>query len=110
MATQSIVQSDESAPDSPGKPPTAQAQGETVEAEPAATMKAAALALLPRTTQTPAIIAEIPTKWEKLGDLALLPSCSFLSDEVWTMGVRERLYPAVAEALGVARLAQQAEE
>lgn len=106
-----LVQSDESAPDSPGKPPTApKLQAKQSRQSPAATMKAAALALLPRTTpQTPAIIAEIPTKWEKLGDLALLPSCSFLSDEVWTMGVRERLYPAVAEALGVARLARQAE-
>ena len=106
-----LVRSDEDGEESPGKPPVApKLQAKQSRQSPAAAIKAAALALLPRTTPpTPAIVAEIPTKWEKLGDLALLPSGSFLSDEVWTVGARERLYPAVADALGVVRLARQAE-
>ena len=52
---------------------------------------------------------EIPTKWEKLGSLALLPSESFRSETAWPPESRPKLYQAVAEALGVNRLARQAE-
>ena len=73
---------------------------------PAIVIKAAAL----RATSAAAMASsEIPTKWEKLGDLALLPSGSFSSDAVWTPTIRRQLYPAVAAALGVTRLARQAE-
>ena len=52
---------------------------------------------------------EIPTKWEKLGSLALLPSDAFRSETLWPSATRAKLYGAVSLALGVTRLARQAE-
>ena len=87
-----------------------EAPGETVEAEPRRHDKGGGIgAAAPHHTADARYYRRNTHQVGETGDLALLPSCSFLSDEVWTMGVRERLYPAVAEALGVARLARQAE-
>lgn len=52
-----------------------------------------------------AMRAQIPCKWERLGDIALLPSQSFASP-VW-VSLGSELWEAVAAALGVARLARQ---
>lgn len=52
-----------------------------------------------------ALRAQIPCKWERLGDIALLPSQSFASP-VWA-SLGSELWEAVAAALGVARLARQ---
>lgn len=98
-----------------------QLQAKTSYRSPAAVIKAAALSLLPpanaaastsassAAASASAISNEIPSKWEKLGDLALLPAGSFASEEVWTPAVCRQLYPQVAAALGVTRLARQAE-
>ena len=48
---------------------------------------------------------QIPSKWERLGDIALLPNQSFASP-VWAT-VGSELWGAMAAALGVARLARQ---
>ena len=74
---------------------------------PAAAIRAAALETVPDAASAKA--GEIPTKWEKLGDLALLPAGAFASSRLWTADALARVYPAVASALGVTRLARQAE-
>ena len=102
-----LVRSDESAPDSPGKPPTGpKLQAKQSRQSPAATIKAAALALLPPShRRRPLLSPKYPPSGRNLATALPLPSCSFLSDECVDDGREERLYPAVAEALGVARLA-----
>ena len=52
-----------------------------------------------------ALTPEIPSKWERLGDLALLPSSAFLSSQWAPSG---QLWDRVAAALAVTRLARQA--
>jgi len=75
---------------------------------PAALVRAAALIVAPD-AESRAGPNEIPAKWEKLGDLALLPSESFRSEALWPRETRARLYRETAAALGVTRLARQAE-
>ena len=75
---------------------------------PAALVRAAALIVAPE-AESRARPNEIPNKWEKLGDLALLPSESFRSETLWPRETRARLYRETAAALGVTRLARQAE-
>ena len=52
-----------------------------------------------------ALTAQVPSKWERLGDMALLPNQCFLSP-VWA-SLSDELWEAVAAALGVVRLARQ---
>lgn len=52
------------------------------------------------------LLLEVPSRWEKLGDLALLPRTSMTSPE-WG-SLPQALWKAVADALGVKRLAMQA--
>ncbi len=52
------------------------------------------------------LLAELPTRWEKLGNLALLPRTCMASPEWDTLG--QPRWRAVADALGVKRLAMQA--
>jgi len=52
-----------------------------------------------------ALRTEIPGKWERLGDLALLPNQAFLSHEWKALGTH--LWDTVAAALSVARLGKQ---
>ena len=52
-----------------------------------------------------ALRAQMPSRWERLGDIALLPNQSFASP-VWA-SLGSELWEAVAAALGVARLARQ---
>ena len=75
---------------------------------PAALVRAAALVVAPE-AESRARPNEIPNKWEKLGDLVLLPSESFRSETLWPRETRARLYHETAAALGVTRLARQAE-
>jgi tRNA wybutosine-synthesizing protein 3 len=82
----------------------------TRQVTPAAAIKSAATSLLSaRDAASASVTSQIPTRWEKLGDLALLPSSSFSDETVWTSDVRTELWPLVAAALGVGRLAKQAE-
>lgn len=52
------------------------------------------------------LLLELPSRWEKLGDLALLPRTCMASPEWGRLG--QPLWEAVACALGVKRLAMQA--
>jgi tRNA G37 N-methylase Trm5 len=56
------------------------------------------------------LLSEIPTKWEKLGDLILLPETAFSSDK-WTSIISKEnqvsLWKCVAEALKVERIGKQ---
>ena len=50
----------------------------------------------------------VPKKWERLGDLALLPASAFSNLAVWSdAAVQLQLWPLVASALKVQRLARQ---
>ncbi|CAI9292557.1 unnamed protein product [Lactuca saligna] len=51
------------------------------------------------------LLEELPTRWERLGDIVVLPTTSF-KDSVWdTLG--KELWLSVAESLGASRLARQ---
>ncbi len=52
------------------------------------------------------LLSELPTRWEKLGDLALLPRTCMASPDWDSLG--QPLWRTVASALGVERLAMQA--
>lgn len=52
------------------------------------------------------LLLELPSRWEKLGDLALLPRTSMTSAH-WGC-LAQPLWEAIANALGVRRLAMQA--
>ena len=56
--------------------------------------------------RTAQLLLELPSRWEKLGDLALLPRTCMASPEWGCLG--QPLWEAVACALGVNRLAMQA--
>lgn len=56
----------------------------------------------------PELLADLPTRWERLGDLALLPGAA-MQDARWLLLYQpEELWAVVAAALGVCRLARQA--
>jgi tRNA G37 N-methylase Trm5 len=52
-----------------------------------------------------ALLAQLPRKWEKLGDLALIPADA-MADEAWA-GMGQEVWAAVTGALRAARLARQ---
>jgi tRNA wybutosine-synthesizing protein 3 len=52
------------------------------------------------------LLSEVPIKWERLGDMVLLPNNSFGSGAWSRLG--GRLWEAVADALGADRVARQA--
>ena len=56
--------------------------------------------------RTAQLLLELPTRWEILGDLVLLPRTSMTSPEWGCMG--QPLWRAIANALRVKRLAMQA--
>ncbi|KAK9803236.1 hypothetical protein WJX73_008212 [Symbiochloris irregularis] len=58
------------------------------------------------TDQLPRLLQELPPKWEKLGDLALVPADCMTSPEWHELG--QQCWEVVAVALGVTRLARQA--
>jgi tRNA wybutosine-synthesizing protein 3 len=75
-------------------------------APPAACMRAAVAPLLAAAGAPAALLDDLPRRWEKLGDVALLPEAC-LRDARWEP-LHAALWPAVAAALGVRRLARQA--
>ncbi len=68
-------------------------------------MKASCLCAGYPKAEIAALTPEIPGKWERLGDLALLPNWAFLSAQWASLG--GQLWDTVAAALAVARLARQ---
>ncbi|KAL5730750.1 hypothetical protein ACHQM5_003542 [Ranunculus cassubicifolius] len=53
----------------------------------------------------PQLVEEIPARWERLGNIVVLPITSF-KDPIWN-SIREELWPMVAKLLGANRLARQ---
>ncbi|CAA6658210.1 unnamed protein product [Spirodela intermedia] len=53
----------------------------------------------------PALMVQVPTRWECLGDMVVLPVTSF-KDPAWDL-IGEDLWPIVAKSLGARRLARQ---
>ncbi|KAL8103966.1 hypothetical protein AgCh_028255 [Apium graveolens] len=51
------------------------------------------------------LLEQLPTRWERLGDIVLLPSTSF-KDPLWET-ISDKLWPTVAASLGTQRLARQ---
>ncbi|KAM7264602.1 hypothetical protein ACFE04_002285 [Oxalis oulophora] len=51
------------------------------------------------------LLEQLPTRWDRLGDITVLPENSF-KDPEWDL-IREELWPAVAKALNTRRLARQ---
>lgn len=51
------------------------------------------------------LLSEVPTKWERHGDLVIIPQSSFLSSEWQTVGL-ENLWSVVAKSLCCSRLAR----
>lgn len=68
-------------------------------------MKTAVVALLKRRGLSEELLEQLPARWERLGDIVVLPISSF-DDPAWdTIG--EELWSAVAKSLGARRLARQ---
>ncbi|KAG8385740.1 hypothetical protein BUALT_Bualt03G0076600 [Buddleja alternifolia] len=51
------------------------------------------------------LLEQLPSRWERLGDIAVLPISSF-KDQVWD-SIGGELWPLVAQSLGTQRLARQ---
>ena len=75
-------------------------------AAPAAALLDAVRVLLHASDLPESLLTDLPHRWERLGDLALLPADCMCGS--WPAPVLERLYPMVAACLGVKRLARQA--
>ncbi|KAI3680535.1 hypothetical protein L6452_35307 [Arctium lappa] len=68
-------------------------------------MKEAVASLLNRHNLTSDLLEQLPTRWERLGDIVVLPMNSF-KDSVWD-SLGNDLWSTVAESLGARRLARQ---
>ena len=53
------------------------------------------------------LLRALPSRWEKLGDMVLLPATAFTECE-WAALAKEELWSAVASGLGARRLGRQA--
>ncbi|KAK9151781.1 hypothetical protein Syun_010090 [Stephania yunnanensis] len=51
------------------------------------------------------LMEQIPTRWERLGDIVVLPASSF-KDPAWA-SIENELWPAIAKSLRTSRLARQ---
>ncbi|GFP91985.1 tRNA wybutosine-synthesizing protein 2/3/4, partial [Phtheirospermum japonicum] len=68
-------------------------------------MKEAVASLLSYHGLPAELVEQLPTRWERLGDIIVLPVMSF-KDQVWE-SIEEELWPLVARSLGTQRLARQ---
>ncbi|GER44932.1 tRNA wybutosine-synthesizing protein 2/3/4 [Striga asiatica] len=68
-------------------------------------MKEAVASLLNHHGLPAELIEQLPTRWERLGDIIVLPVMSF-KDQVWE-SIGAELWPLVARSLGSQRLARQ---
>ncbi|KAL8032845.1 hypothetical protein ABFX02_13G123600 [Erythranthe guttata] len=68
-------------------------------------MKEAVASLLDSHGLPAELIEQLPSRWERLGDIIVLPITSF-KDPVWE-SIGEDLWPLVAQSLGTQRLAHQ---
>uniref|UniRef100_A0A6N2KY01 TRM5/TYW2-like N-terminal domain-containing protein n=1 Tax=Salix viminalis TaxID=40686 RepID=A0A6N2KY01_SALVM len=51
------------------------------------------------------LLEELPNRWERLGDIVVLPATSF-KDPIWD-SISEELWPIVAKSLKAHRVARQ---
>ncbi|CAA3008333.1 tRNA wybutosine-synthesizing 2 3 4 [Olea europaea subsp. europaea] len=70
-------------------------------------MKEEVASLLNSQGLPPELLEQLPSRWERLGDIVVLPVTSF-KDPLWD-SVGKELWPLVAKSLGALRLARQAE-
>ncbi|KAL6656615.1 hypothetical protein ACP70R_004395 [Stipagrostis hirtigluma subsp. patula] len=68
-------------------------------------MKELVSPLLERKGMPPQLLEQLPSRWETLGDIVILPKTCF-KDPFWE-SVSEELWPLVAKSLGARRLARQ---
>ncbi|KAL0363221.1 UNVERIFIED_CONTAM: tRNA wybutosine-synthesizing protein 2/3/4 [Sesamum calycinum] len=68
-------------------------------------MKDAVATLLNHHDLPSELLEQLPSRWERLGDIIVLPVFSF-KDQVWD-SIGKELWPLVAESLGTHRLARQ---
>ncbi|KAI7757017.1 hypothetical protein M8C21_004039, partial [Ambrosia artemisiifolia] len=68
-------------------------------------MKDAVASLLNRHNLPTTLLEQLPTRWERLGDIVVLPMTSF-KDSVWD-SLGKELWLIVTESLGATRLARQ---
>lgn len=68
-------------------------------------MKEAITSLLNRHNFPLTLLEQLPTRWERLGDIVVLPTTSF-KDSIWD-SLGKELWLNVAESLGASRLARQ---
>ncbi|XP_030469651.1 tRNA wybutosine-synthesizing protein 2/3/4 [Syzygium oleosum] len=72
---------------------------------PYAVMREAVAVLLKQRGLSEELLEQLPTRWERLGDIVVLPEASF-KDPIWeTIG--EELWPVIAKVLNTRRLARQ---
>jgi tRNA G37 N-methylase Trm5 len=76
-------------------------------AAPATALRDAVRVLLLASNLPESLLDDLPHRWERLGDLALLPA-DCLCAKSWPAPVLEHLFPIAASCLGVKRLARQA--
>ncbi|CAN0863438.1 tRNA wybutosine-synthesizing protein 2/3/4 [Linum grandiflorum] len=72
---------------------------------PSQIMKEAVASLIENKGLSQELLNELPVRWERLGDIVVLPITSF-KDPVWD-SIREELWPVVAASLNAFRLARQ---
>ncbi|PWA89960.1 tRNA wybutosine-synthesizing protein [Artemisia annua] len=68
-------------------------------------MKETVASLLNRHNLPESLLEQLPTRWERLGDIVVLPMTAF-KDSVWD-SLGKELWLSVAESLGASRLARQ---
>ncbi|XP_062189340.1 tRNA wybutosine-synthesizing protein 2/3/4 isoform X2 [Phragmites australis] len=68
-------------------------------------MKELVSSLLERKGMPPQLLEQLPTRWETLGNIIILPKTCF-KDPLWE-SVSKELWPLVARSLGAQRLARQ---
>ncbi|XP_020273549.1 tRNA wybutosine-synthesizing protein 2/3/4 isoform X2 [Asparagus officinalis] len=72
---------------------------------PQKTMKESISTLLRKKGMPVKLLEQLPTRWERLGDIVVLPVNS-LKDAIWN-SIGDELWPIVAKSLGAQRLARQ---
>ncbi|XP_031253784.1 tRNA wybutosine-synthesizing protein 2/3/4 isoform X1 [Pistacia vera] len=72
---------------------------------PLTTMTEAVASLIQCKGLSPSLLEQLPSRWERLGDIVVLPVTSF-KDPVWD-SIGEKLWPTIAKSLKASRLARQ---
>ncbi|XP_074579781.1 tRNA wybutosine-synthesizing protein 2/3/4 [Curcuma longa] len=68
-------------------------------------MKELVCSLLTQKGMSLQLLQQLPTRWEHLGDIVVLPKSAF-TDHIWD-SIREEVWPLVAKSLNAQRLARQ---